>query len=245
MVEPIDPFQSGEFDRFEVPPWPAPMDDLGLIETVDRFGEGVVVTIADASDRRLDASFCQPLGIPDGHVLNAAIRVMHEAAAVSRTPIMKCLLQRIEDEACMCCPARPPADDATSEDVDDKGHVDETLPGGDIGEIRNPQPVWCRGFELAVNPVKRARGRLVRERRADRLSSNDPLQAHRPHKPGDSAAGDIEAFTLQLPPDLANAIDAEILLEDTTYLDLQADIAAGTDRQAIHVQSLGDVLVIG
>ena len=45
--------------------------------------------------------------------------------------------------------------------------------------------------------------------------------------------------------DLANAIDAEVLFEDTTYLDLQADIAAGADRQAIHVQAFGDILVIG
>ena len=57
MVEPIDPFQSVEFDRFEVPPWRAPMDDLGLVETVDDFGEGVFVTVAD------------PLGVANGHVL--------------------------------------------------------------------------------------------------------------------------------------------------------------------------------
>lgn len=111
-------------------------------------------------------------------------------------PIMKCLLKGIEDKARLCRPARPPADDATSEDVDDKGHVDEALPGRDIGEIRNPQPVRRRGFELAVHPVKRARSRLVRERRADRLSPNDTLQAHRPHKPGDSATGDVVAFSL-------------------------------------------------
>lgn len=54
------------------------------------------------------------------------------------TPIMKCLLKGIEDKACMCRPARPPANDATSEDVDHEGHVDETLPGGDIGKVRNP-----------------------------------------------------------------------------------------------------------
>ncbi len=111
------------------------MNDLGLVETVDRFGEGVVVTVADASDRRLDASFCQPLGIPDGHVLKAAIRVMHEAAAMSGTPIMKSLLKGIEDKASMRRPAPPPSNDATSEDVDDKGHIDETLPGRDIGKI--------------------------------------------------------------------------------------------------------------
>jgi len=48
-----------------------------------------------------------------------------------------------------------------------------------------------------------------------------------------------------LPPDLANAINAEVLLEDTTYLDLQTDIVAGADRQPVDVQALGDVLVLG
>lgn len=38
-------------------------------------------------------------------------------------------------------PARPPANDAPGKDVDHKGHVDETLPGRDIDEVRNPQPV--------------------------------------------------------------------------------------------------------
>jgi len=36
---------------------------------------------------------------------------------------------------------------------------------------------------------------------------------------------------MALPPDLANATDAEVLFEDATYLGLQADIAAGADRQ--------------
>ncbi|AEQ08173.1 hypothetical protein BFJ60_12080 [Brucella abortus] len=63
MIEPIDPFQSDAFERFKVPPWPAPMDGLSLVETADRFGKGIVVTVADAFDRRLDANFCQPLGV--------------------------------------------------------------------------------------------------------------------------------------------------------------------------------------
>jgi len=71
------------------------------------------------------------------------------------------------------------------------------------------------------------------------------LKTHRPHKSSHSAAGDIEPLTLQLPPDLANAINAEVLLEDTTYLDLQTDIVAGADRQPVDVQALGDVLVLG
>ena len=56
MVEPVDPFQDSELDRLEVASWSAPMDDLGLVEPIDRFGEFVVVAVADAFDRRRDAS---------------------------------------------------------------------------------------------------------------------------------------------------------------------------------------------
>jgi hypothetical protein len=31
------------------------MDDLGLVETIDRLGESVVITVADVANRRLDA----------------------------------------------------------------------------------------------------------------------------------------------------------------------------------------------
>jgi hypothetical protein len=37
VIEPIDPFQGGELDALEAAPWP-----LGLVETVDGFGEGLL-----------------------------------------------------------------------------------------------------------------------------------------------------------------------------------------------------------
>jgi len=40
VVEPVDPFEGGELDGLEVPPWSAPVDQLGLVKTVDGFGEG-------------------------------------------------------------------------------------------------------------------------------------------------------------------------------------------------------------
>ena len=149
--------QGSEFHRLEAAPWSTPMNDLGLVETVDRFGEGIVITVADTSDRRLDASFCQSLGIPNGHVLNAAIGVMHEAAAMSGTPIMKCLLQRIEDEACMCCPARPPADNAACKGIDDEGHVDEALPSRQWSKKRrcaSPPRTVLAPFSAYGSPFK-------------------------------------------------------------------------------------------
>jgi hypothetical protein len=32
VVEPVDPFKRGIFDRFERSPWPSPVDDLGLVK---------------------------------------------------------------------------------------------------------------------------------------------------------------------------------------------------------------------
>jgi hypothetical protein len=42
---------------------PAPMDHLGLVETVDGFGESVVIGISDTADRRRDAGLSQALGV--------------------------------------------------------------------------------------------------------------------------------------------------------------------------------------
>ena len=65
MVEPIDPGQHGELDGFEVSPRPLGVNDLGLEETDDGFGEGVVVRISDAADRAFDPGFGEAFGVPD------------------------------------------------------------------------------------------------------------------------------------------------------------------------------------
>ncbi|GAC1045208.1 hypothetical protein thsrh120_52120 [Rhizobium sp. No.120] len=55
VIESIDPFERGELHGFEVAPRSPSMDDLGLVKAVDRFGESVVITVANTSDGRLDA----------------------------------------------------------------------------------------------------------------------------------------------------------------------------------------------
>jgi hypothetical protein len=55
IVEPVDPGQRGELDGLEAMPWPTPMDDLGLVEAVDGFGESIVIGISHAADGGLDA----------------------------------------------------------------------------------------------------------------------------------------------------------------------------------------------
>jgi len=86
MVEPVDPFEGSELDGLEGTPGSAPVNQLGLIEPIDRVRHGVVVGIADTPYRRLDALDRQPFGVFDGNVLTAAIRMMNESvsARVSR-----------------------------------------------------------------------------------------------------------------------------------------------------------------
>ena len=72
IVEPVHPLEGCELDGLEVAPRASSMDDLSLVEAVDRFGEGVVVKIADAADGRLDPGFGEPLGVLDRNILGAA-----------------------------------------------------------------------------------------------------------------------------------------------------------------------------
>ena len=166
VVEPVDPFEGRVFHCFEGPPWSTAMDHLRLVEAVDRFGQSVVVAIADAANRRLDPSFCKALSVFDGHVLRPTVAVMNEAAPMGRPSIVKRLFQGIKDEACMGRPAGPPAYYPPSIGIDDEGDIDEPRLDRDVGEVRHPQHVRRWREKLAVDVIKRARRRLVADRGA-------------------------------------------------------------------------------
>ena len=67
-VEPVDPFERGELDGLEAAPWSTTVDDLGLVEAVDGFGQGVIVAVANAASRGLEPGFGQTLGVFDRNV---------------------------------------------------------------------------------------------------------------------------------------------------------------------------------
>ena len=228
MVEPVNPGQRVELDGLEGSPRPPTMDDLGLAEAVDRLGECVVMAVTDAADRELDAGLSQPFGVANAHILRTAVAMVHQAAAMGGTSLVKGLLQRIQHKAGMRGPAHPPADDAASIGVDHKGHVDEARPGADIGEVRETEPVRRRRMEHPVHTVERARCRLVRDGRADRLAADHTGQAHALHQPFDGAARHIEPLAHHLSPDLACSIDLEVLGEHA--LDLGRRTASRSAR---------------
>jgi hypothetical protein len=158
---------------------------------------------------------------------------------------MKRLLQRVEDKARRSGTAGPPAHDPSGVDVDDERDINEAAPGGDIGEIGHPELVRPVGGELPIHLVQRTWRRLVVDRRLYPLPSDNPLQAHGFHEPCDSAPSNHNAFARQLPPDLANPIDAEVLRENPPDVDRQLGIPLRPLRQAIRIGFPAGVFVPG
>ena len=181
----------------------------GSIESKEHGSKAIWMTLSDAADRRLDTGLGQSLGVLISDILRprslwwirppplAGRRSWSACSRASRTSW---------PERC----GHPPADDPAGERVDDKGHVDKALPGRDIREIRHPQGIGPRRLELPVHLVRRARRRLVTDRRPHRLAAHYALQTHAPHQARHRAPATSMPSRYQLPPDLADAIDLEV-----------------------------------
>jgi len=74
--------------------------------------------------------------------------ILETGASVDR------LLQRIERQVASKRVRDAPAHDPSREDVRDEGHVDEARPGGDVGEVRHPEPVRSIGLEVSLHEVR-------------------------------------------------------------------------------------------
>jgi hypothetical protein len=169
---------------------------------------------------------------------------MDQAASGNWPSGMKSLFERIQDEACMCCAADPPANDTAREDINDEGDIDKPCPGRDIGEIRNPEAVRSRCPEVPVHLVTRAWRGCVWHGRTHLLAASNTLKALILHQPFDRAACHIKAFALHLPPDFLGPVDGVVLIEHPLDLRPQDGIALDTWRGCLGMVTLCDVVVI-
>src|SRR5690606_11311656 len=76
VIEPPDPVERGKLHVFEASPGPAAVNHLRLEKTDDGFSQRIVVAVALASHRGLDACLGQPLGVANRKVLDPTIAVM-------------------------------------------------------------------------------------------------------------------------------------------------------------------------
>jgi len=109
VVEPVNPAEDGQFQNLDVAPWSLAMNQLSFVETAYRFREGVVVTVTDATDSLLDASFGQTLCISNGQILPAAIRAMNQSAFLDVPLNMQGLFQASSTKSVLAdCNTRNP-----------------------------------------------------------------------------------------------------------------------------------------
>ena len=86
VVEPVDPFQDGQFHLSAGPP-DAISDQLGL-ERVDKaLGQCVVVGVADRPDRRQDAVVVEDLRVVVAEILRPVVGVLNQRKVRPRSRV--------------------------------------------------------------------------------------------------------------------------------------------------------------
>ena len=109
-VEPVDPFQGGVFDVVEVFPWSSLTDDFGLEEPDHRFGEGVVMGVADRRHGGLmPASASRSVYRIDRYW--PGIGVVDETLRVAVEPVPDGLFEGVEGQVGAQRRGGPPPDD--------------------------------------------------------------------------------------------------------------------------------------
>ena len=81
-VKPLHPVRGRGLDLIDVSPGPFVMDQLGLIESDLGLREGVVVGVADGSNRGVDAFLDQAVGEGNGRIDAAGIGVKRQSGEV-------------------------------------------------------------------------------------------------------------------------------------------------------------------
>jgi len=112
-------------------------------------------------------------------------------------------LQCVQGEIGAKRPGGLPAHDEPAVDVDHERDVDEAGPGGDVGEVRDPQLVGPGRREVSLDQIHRSGRGLIGCGGLPCLPPSDPFQPQLTHEALHGAASEDDPFAVQLSPDLA------------------------------------------
>src|SRR5262249_1059314 len=100
------------------------------------------------------------------------------------------------------------------------------------------------GGELALDQICRIIRLVTADRGSALAPTHSPLQPARSHQSFDATAGDGDALPAELSPDLACAVDLEVLIPDALDLLRDLDIAPNPRRQPLRLRLSRLVLVV-
>src|SRR5450759_5186937 len=230
-IPPGHPGGGGKLDLVGGPPRALGPDELGLVEAVHRFGQGVVVRVPLAADGCDGTGVGEALGVADREVLDAAIAVVDQAPKVRRAAAPDRHLEGIEGELGPQGARHQPADDLAAEGVDDERRVAEARPGRDVRDVGEPKAVRGRRTEHPLDEIGRTRGQLGWDRRPLRLAPHGAAEAERVHQAADVVAADERALAVEGVPELAGAVDSVVVVVDPADVVAQLRIPDRTGRR--------------
>ena len=139
-------------------------------------------------------------------------------------------VERCNDEVSGHGPTRLPPHDPAGVDVNDEGDVDDTTPGGAVGEVGDPQLVGTRRSEVALHEVRRAPVRGVGVGGEALLGPAGTTNAQLAHNASDLFAAHGLAGALRGRPELALAVHGVVRHPDRQQHNAQLHVAQGALR---------------
>src|SRR6185437_12965688 len=235
-VVPGHPIQGREHHICRPGPRPVPLDQLLLVETVQRLRGSIVVGVSLAPDRADRVYLTKPLSIPDRRVLNSAVGMMNETPVHPVTARPDRHFQRIEGKLRTESIRNLPPDNFPREQIENERGINEVSRRLDIGNVSDPAPVRRRRSEVPLQQVRRPlvprTGRNGRPRPLP--PGRRPLDAELAHQPLDRAPRYLNILPVQLAPDFPRTVNlASFPPPDAHDLPLQPLVPGIACRRAL------------
>ena len=137
------------------------MDELGFEGVEEALHRGVVIAVAFAAHRGLEAGGLEHLAVILRGILNAPIGMVDQAGArpLRRDGHLQCGQRQVGAQVIVHRPAHDPA----AVKIHDGGQVEPPFPGVDVGDVAAPAGVDPGGVggEVAADQVRAGRGGRV------------------------------------------------------------------------------------
>jgi len=151
----------------------AVLDEQRAFErSVEALAHRVIVTVAGRTHVRRCTCALATLTEGDGRVLRALIRVVNHS---ERFAAKDGHLERADDQLFAHMVGHRPADDATAEDVENDGELQEAAPRRNVSDVGDPQLIGSIGGEAATGQVRRWLRVTIADRGNDHLAARLPL----------------------------------------------------------------------
>ncbi len=134
-----------------------PVDQLRLVDRIERLGHGVIVRIPFGTHRSDDVRLGQGLPVPDRPELHAPVAVMDKAGHVLPIPVFprQSHHQRVPGQGLPHVVRHLPSHDFVAEHIKNEHRVNPPGLGRNIGDVSHPKPV---GRCSSLPPVHQIHG---------------------------------------------------------------------------------------